>query len=150
VIKAKASTLQQIEESAPRLLAKLNTAADRVNDVLSDQNRQQLAHLLANLNQTTTVLAQRSGSIDSALRNLDEASRKLGPSLDDVDEDINQLGKLSKDADALVKSPALQDISDLTTDMKKTMASLTRLSDQLDREPTKLLFGDRRKGYAPK
>jgi phospholipid/cholesterol/gamma-HCH transport system substrate-binding protein len=150
VIKAKPSTLQQIEESAPRLLAKLNTTADRVNDLLSDQNRKQLADILVNLNRTTTALSQRSGDIDATLRNLRVSTQKLGPALDDVDEDINQLGKLSKDADAVVKGPAIADIGDLTSDMKKLLASLTRLSDQLDREPTKLLFGDRRKGYTPK
>src|SRR5258708_2373692 len=103
VIKAKTATLQQIEESAPRLLAKLNTTADRVNDLLSDQNRKQLADILVNLNRTTTTLSQRSGDIDATLRNLRASTQKLGPALDDVDEDINQLGKLSKDADAVLK-----------------------------------------------
>jgi len=150
VIRAKASTLQQIEESAPQLLAKLNVTAERVNDLLSDENRKQLADILSNLNKTTATLAQRSGDIDASLKNLRTATGKVGPVLDDVDEDAGQLGKLAKDADAVVKSPALADISDLTTDMKKLLASLTRLSDQLDRQPTKLLFGDRRKGYSPK
>jgi len=31
----------------------------------------------------------------------------------------------------------------------RALTSLTRFSDQLNREPTKLLFGDRRKGYDP-
>ncbi len=150
VIKAKPSTLQVLEESAPRLVAKLNLAADRVNDLLSDQNRKALAGILANLNQTTTTLAQRSGDIDTTLRNISDMSRKLSPLLTDADQGINKFGKLSGDADALVKSPALSDISDLTADMKKLLGSLTRLSDQLDRQPTKLLFGDRRKGYEPK
>lgn len=150
VIRAKPSTLQQLEESAPELLAKLNTAADRVNDLLNDQNRKQFSGILTNLNQTTTMLAQRSDDVDAALKNLRSATGKLGPVLDDVDEDANQLGKLSRDADSVVKSPALAQISDLASDMKKLLASLTRLSDELDRQPTKLLFGDRRKGYAPK
>ena len=150
VIRAKASTLQQIEESAPQLLAKLNVAADRVNDLLNDQNRKELSGILSNLNQTTSTLAQRSADIDATLKYLRSATGKLGPVLDDVDEDANQLGKLSRDADAVVKSPALADFSDVTADMKKTLASLTRLSDELDRQPTRLLFGDRRKGYSPK
>jgi phospholipid/cholesterol/gamma-HCH transport system substrate-binding protein len=150
VIRAKASTLQQIEESAPQLLAKLNVAADRVNDLLNDQNRKDLSGILANLNQTTATLAQRSADIDATLKYLRAATGKLGPVLDDVDQDANELGKLSRDADAVVKSPALADFSDVTADMKKTLASLTRLSDELDRQPTRLLFGDRRKGYSPK
>ena len=34
-------------------------------------------------------------------------------------------------------------------EMRRLVTSLTRFSDQLNREPTKLLFGDRRKGYDP-
>jgi phospholipid/cholesterol/gamma-HCH transport system substrate-binding protein len=150
VIKAKASTLQQLEETAPRLVAKLNSAADRINDLLSDQNRKAISGILTNLNTTTLTIAQHSGDIDTTLHSLAVTTSKLSPTLDDINEDIDKLGKLSDDADALVKSPAMSDISDLTGDMKKLLASLTRLSNQLDREPTKLLFGDRRKGYEPK
>jgi len=75
---SKTSTLQQIEESAPRLLAKLNTTADRVNDLLSEQNRKQIAEILANLNRTTATVAERSSDIDATLRNLNEATRKVG------------------------------------------------------------------------
>src|SRR6185437_1495419 len=47
VIRAKQSTLQQLEQSAPEMIAKLNLAAGRLNDVLSDQNRQALSQVLA-------------------------------------------------------------------------------------------------------
>jgi phospholipid/cholesterol/gamma-HCH transport system substrate-binding protein len=150
VIKSKASALEQLEESAPVLVAKLNNAVDRVRDLLSDQNRKSISDILTNLDETTSAIAKRSGDIDAMLHNFNAMSGKLGSVLTDVDEDFDQLGKLSKDADAFVKSPALNDISDITGDMKKLLASLTRLSNQLDREPTKLLFGDRRKGYEPK
>ena len=150
VIKSKASALEQLEESAPVLVAKLNNAVDRVRDLLSDQNRKSITEILTNLDETTAAIAKRSGDIDAMLHNFNAMSGKLGSVLTDVDEDFDQLGKLSKDADAFVKSPALSDISSITGDMKKLLASLTRLSNQLDREPTKLLFGDRRKGYEPK
>jgi phospholipid/cholesterol/gamma-HCH transport system substrate-binding protein len=150
VIKSKASALEQLEESAPVLVAKLSNAVDRVRDLLSDQNRKSISDILTNLDETTSAIAKRSGDIDAMLHNFNAMSGKLGSVLTDVDEDFDQLGKLSKDADAFVKSPALNDISDITGDMKKLLASLTRLSNQLDREPTKLLFGDRRKGYEPK
>jgi phospholipid/cholesterol/gamma-HCH transport system substrate-binding protein len=150
VIKSKASALEQLEESAPVLVAKLNNAVDRVRDLLSDQNRKSITGILTNLDETTSAIAKRSGDIDAMLHNFNAMSGKLGSVLTDVDEDFDQLGKLSKDADAFVRSPALADISSITGDMKKLLASLTRLSNQLDREPTKLLFGDRRKGYEPK
>ncbi len=149
VIQSKTSTFQQLEETASQLVAKLNVSANRINDLLNDQNRKNFSEVLANLNTTTAALAKGSGDIDKTLKNLSTASARLGPVLDDADEDLAKLAKLSGDADTFFKSPALADISDVTADLKKLLASLTRLSEQLDRNPTKILFGDRRKGYTP-
>jgi phospholipid/cholesterol/gamma-HCH transport system substrate-binding protein len=149
VIRNAPSTLQQIEESAPQLLTKLNTAVDRVNTLLSDQNQKKFSDIVTNLDVTTAALARRSGDMDATLKNLSEASAKLTPLAKDADADLAKFGKFSSDADAFVKSPALDDVSDLTSDMKKLLESLKMLSDQLNRQPTKLLFGDRRKGYSP-
>ena len=60
VIRAKQSTLQQLEQSAPEVVAKLNIAVTRLNDVLSDQNRKSLTNVLSNLNETTSAIAKRS------------------------------------------------------------------------------------------
>jgi len=149
VIRNKPSTLQQIEESAPQLLAKLNTAVDKVNTLLSDENQKKFSEIISNLDTTTETFARRSGDMDATLRNLSEASAKLGPLAQNADADLAKFGKFSSDADALVRSPALSDLSDLSVDVKKLLGSLTALSDQLNRQPTKLLFGDRRKGYSP-
>lgn len=157
VIKTKASTLQQLEESAPLLMAKLNSAADKLNDVLNDHNRKALSDILTNLDETTGVLARRSGDIDATLRNvsaatrnIDDASAKLGPTLVDADQGLKKFGKLATDADNFINGPGLGQIDDVMSDLRRLSESLNRLSDQLNRDPTKLLFGDRRKGYTPK
>src|SRR3954469_19676412 len=53
VIRTKQSTFAQLQQSAPELVAKLNTAASRLNDVLHDDHRRALGAVLANLNETT-------------------------------------------------------------------------------------------------
>lgn len=150
VIKAGSSTLQQLEQSAPLLMAKLNSAADKINDILSDNNRKAISGILTNLNETTSILARRSGDIDATLRNVNIASAKLGPTLADADEGVKKFGKLATDADLFINGPGLGQIGDVMADLRRLSESLTKLSDQLNHEPTKLLFGDRRKGYAPK
>ena len=37
----------------------------------------------------------------------------------------------------------------LVADLRRLTTNLTRLSEQLNRQPTRLLFGDRREGYSP-
>jgi phospholipid/cholesterol/gamma-HCH transport system substrate-binding protein len=156
IIRAKQSTLQQLEQSAPEVVAKLNIAVTRLNDVLSDKNRKSLSDVLANLDETTSAIAKRSADIDATIQNasvatanLRDASASLKPTLDHVDVTVNKFAKVADDADAFLKGDALGQLSSMIGEMRRLMISLTRFSDQLNREPTKLLFGDRRKGYDP-
>ena len=156
-IKSKPSTLQQLEQSAPELFDKLNHAADKINTLLSPENVKNFSGILANFNATsknlteiTTPLARRSGDIDAMIVNLSRASQKLEPTLADADDSVKKFGKLSADADAFVNGEGLSQLSDLLREARGLVASLTRLSNELDRQPTKLLFGDRHKGYTPK
>ncbi|HTC83799.1 MAG TPA: MlaD family protein [Rhizomicrobium sp.] len=157
VIRTKPSTFAQLQQSAPEVVGKINVAASRLNDLLNDDNRRSIAHVLANLDETTEMIARRSADIDAtianankAMANLSEASNNLRPALDKVDLTVRKYGKVADDADAFINGDGLAQLSDLIGEMRRLVANLTQLSDQLNRTPTKLLFGDRRKGYEPK
>jgi len=157
VIRAKQSSLQQLEQSAPEVVAKLNVAASRLNDLLSDNNRRTVTHILETLDQTTSTIAKRSGDIDATLRNANEAvvnlrdaSVDLKPTLADADVMMKKYGKVADDADAFINGDGLAQLSGLIGETKRLVANLSKFSEQLNRDPSKLLFGDRRKGYEPK
>ncbi len=157
VIRTKQSTLQQLEQSVPEVVAKLNSAAGRINDLLNDNNRKALAHVLANLDETTGTIARRSADIDAAIANanaataqLNAASKSLAPTIDQAGLTIRKYGKVADDADAFINGEALAQLSDLIGEMRRLVANMDRFSDQMNRQPTRLLFGDRRKGYEPK
>jgi phospholipid/cholesterol/gamma-HCH transport system substrate-binding protein len=160
-IRSKPSTLQQLEQSAPILVAKLNKIADRMNDVLSDKNRKMIADLLANLRTTSAVFSARSGDIDSMLRNLNTASGKLNGTLADLHNTLGHadealasvkgaVGSVKQLAEHVDTAVASAQLGQLSTDMRNLVSNLNHLSNQLSREPTRLLFGDRREGYTPK
>jgi phospholipid/cholesterol/gamma-HCH transport system substrate-binding protein len=157
VIRTKQSTFAQLEQTAPEVVAKLNVAASRLNDLLSDDNRRAIAHVLANLDETTQVIARRSADIDATIANanktmanLDQASQGLKPAIDHVDLTVEKYGKVADDADAFINGDGMAQLADLIGEARRLISSLDQLSDQLNRQPTKLLFGDRRKGYEPK
>ncbi|HSS12269.1 MAG TPA: MlaD family protein [Rhizomicrobium sp.] len=157
VIRTKPSTFAQLQQTAPEVVAKLSVAASRLNDLLSDENRRSVAHILANLDETSQVIARRSADIDAtianankAMANLSDASNNLRPALSHVDLTIQKYGKVADDADAFINGDGLAQFADLVGEMRRLVANLTQLSDQINRTPTKLLFGDRRKGYEPK
>jgi phospholipid/cholesterol/gamma-HCH transport system substrate-binding protein len=74
----------------------------------------------------------------------------LRPTLEHVDLTIQKYGKVADDADSFINGEGLAQFSDLISEMRRLVSNLTQLSDQINRTPTKLLFGDRRKGYEPK
>jgi phospholipid/cholesterol/gamma-HCH transport system substrate-binding protein len=157
VIRTKPSTFAELQQSAPELIAKLNVAASRVNDLFNDENRRSISHILANLDETTQVIARRSADIDAtianankAMANLNDATNGLRPTLEHVDLTIQKYGKVADDADTFINGEGLAQFSDLISEMRRLVSNLTQLSDQINRTPTKLLFGDRRKGYEPK
>ncbi len=152
-IKSKPSTLQQLEESAPLLLAKINSIADRLNLVLSDQNISSISGTLSNLRDVTGALDRHSGDLEKILANVSTASTALNGDLGDLhsvltdaDGTVHRLDRLSDDADAAVNGAQL---TQLVAQMRGLVKSVTHLSDQLENEPTQLFFGDRRKGYTP-
>jgi phospholipid/cholesterol/gamma-HCH transport system substrate-binding protein len=161
VIRTKQSTFAQLQQSAPQVVAKLDIAVSRLNDLLNDNNRRSIGHVLSNLDETTQVIARHSADIDATIANanktmanVSEASSNIRPQLDTALDKVNltvqKYGKVADDADAFINGDGLAQASDLIGEMRRLVANLTQLSDQLNRQPTKLLFGDRRKGYEPK
>jgi phospholipid/cholesterol/gamma-HCH transport system substrate-binding protein len=57
------------------------------------------------------------------------------------------VGTLANHVDTSIQDAQLEQ---LTTDMRSLLTNVSHLSDQLEREPTRLIFGDRREGYTPK
>jgi len=77
VIRTKQSTFAELQQSAPQVIAKLNVTASRLNDLLSDNNRTAVAHVLANLDETSQVIARRSADIDATIANANRAMANL-------------------------------------------------------------------------
>ena len=150
VIKSAPSTLQQLAESAPRLIAKYNQIGDEVAELLNQKNRAAVGRILANLDTTTGVLARRSDDLDATIRNLNATSRALTVTLAHADEAVVNIAKLSRDADDAIGGDVPAQLAQLVAQTRSMVTSLKDLSNSLQNRPTGLLFGDRREGYTPK
>ena len=156
-IKSVPSTWALIQETAPQVVDKVNKIADRLNKILDDKNQKRIADILQNLDSLTTDLDQHKGDLNAILsnanaatHNLAVASAELQPVVRHADGTLTKLDKLSADADQVVTGDGVAQLSALIADSRRLVGSLNKLSDELNREPTRLIFGDRRKGYEPK
>jgi phospholipid/cholesterol/gamma-HCH transport system substrate-binding protein len=178
VIPSKPSALQLLAQSGPALVQELKATGERVGDLFNDQNRKAIAETLEHLSATTaeidshaedfgkTLASLRSStdilnrtlqtadralnSADHALQSVDHVADSIQTASDSANVTVQKLGHLSDDADKVVNGQAVTQFTLLMAQTRALIASVTRLSNDLEREPTKLLFGDQRQGYTPK
>ncbi len=153
VIRSKPSTLQELEQSAPQLVAKLSRVADQLNVVLNDENTRAFSLTLKNLALTSEGLKKAVPDLDMTLKNVSKASVTLNSDLGDAhtvlahaDEATRGITRVANDLDTQVNSA---EVARFVAQSRALVQSLTALSSEIEAQPTRLIFGDRRKGYTP-
>jgi phospholipid/cholesterol/gamma-HCH transport system substrate-binding protein len=82
----------------------------------------------------TTAIAD----LDRLARNLNDSNRQLQQALQDVRPGLRNFSQQT-----------LGDIGSLVAETRQAVAGLNRVTDQIGRDPSQVLFGDRREGYRP-
>jgi phospholipid/cholesterol/gamma-HCH transport system substrate-binding protein len=133
---ALASKISDLAPDAQRLLASLNdrvselkVTINRVNDLLNDQNRQNLS---ATLVQARGLLTDNRAQVKSAIANVNAASVKIGPLLDNLKTTSETANRTINHVDTLVgqNEPAIRDA---LQQLRVALAKLNQVSDQLNR-----------------
>jgi phospholipid/cholesterol/gamma-HCH transport system substrate-binding protein len=174
VIRARRSTLASISARGPQLLEKLDDILDHLDDLLNDRNREVFAATLDHVEKFTGALSAHSDDIGqivaegkNALTALDKLSTDIDNSYTTPDGLKDQLVGMLKGLNTAshqmeqtlqearpgirtFSQHTLADIDSLVGEVRQFVAGLSRLAAQLERDPTRLLFGDRREGYQPK
>jgi phospholipid/cholesterol/gamma-HCH transport system substrate-binding protein len=130
--------INSLAPQAQQLLANLNdrvtqlkVTVDRVNDLLNDKNRQNISSTLSNLH---GMLAENRPQIKNTLNNVNAATQKLSPLLDQIQKTINQANGTLKKVDGLVDDNK----EDVRASVIKLRQSLENVSDITARLQTML------------
>jgi phospholipid/cholesterol/gamma-HCH transport system substrate-binding protein len=178
VIAARPAGLQQVVTNAPEALARLIEVADRLSLLFDEKNRAALSDTLENVRRVTAAAAARTGDVDSTLADAAASMRELRGTIADLHQlvakggegrdtvaSINsasrKLDRLLDHLDAMVQEnrPPLREfsqnglnqMSQLMVEARTVIANLNRITDDIQRDPTRFLFGgDRREGYQPR
>ena len=166
VIWSRESNLGQIVDAVPNLIFKLTDLLDRLQDLVNDKNRQAFADSLDNLSQLTAVasahredlarLLQDSASdardLNQVIANLNDLTKKLNQITDQTNAALRNMNAAVQENRAPLKDftqNGLQQFQQLAVDMRSLVAELSRTINSLDRDPSRLIYGDRREGYRP-
>ncbi len=166
VVWSRDSEIQKVVATIPELLAKITDLSDRLAAVVDDKNRAALAATLDNLNRISAVAAARSGDLDQLFadgaadaKELHQAIAGMSGAIQRVDSVAAQAGDTFRDVDKLVKDNqaplkdftqnGLAELRQLLARTETLVTAMTRAADSIERDPSSLLYGDRRQGYRP-
>jgi phospholipid/cholesterol/gamma-HCH transport system substrate-binding protein len=127
--------INDIAPQAQQLLRTLNDRAtelkvtvDRMNDLMSNQNR---ANLAATLAETRGMIAENRAPVKSTVQHLNSASERLEPLLQDLRKTSAQANETLNHVDSLIGENRA-DVRQAIIDLRKSLANVTDLTGRLD------------------
>jgi phospholipid/cholesterol/gamma-HCH transport system substrate-binding protein len=126
--------INQLTPQARELLANLNDrvtqlkiTVDRVNDLLNDKNRQNISATITDLH---AMLAENRPQIKSTIANVNAATQKLTPLLDQMQKTIDQADGTLKKVDGIV-SDNKEDIRASVVKLRESVENVSALTAHL-------------------
>jgi paraquat-inducible protein B len=165
-------------QSLPDLAASATLALNQISNLLTPANQQKVSHILDNIEVVTTNLAAHGADLGKTLVSLQQASDELNRVLKAVDATLadnrQPIGevvvKLSQTAESVktltdqlnsvlgenragiadFSNGTLYDLGGLISDSRKLVRRANDTLDQLDRDPSRFLFGNNSQGVPTK
>jgi phospholipid/cholesterol/gamma-HCH transport system substrate-binding protein len=119
---------QLLDNLNARVVA-LKETIDRVNDLINERNRANVAASLANVR---GMLEEDRPLVRSTLGNINDTSARLRPMMDDFKKTIAQANDALAHVDATIAENR-PDLRETITNLRHTLANANSLTDQLDR-----------------
>jgi phospholipid/cholesterol/gamma-HCH transport system substrate-binding protein len=121
--------------------------SQEVNELVANANAAVIGLKLL-LDHVDESYASRGGLRDEALKALSDFDR-LAKGLIDTNKQLQQVLQENRPGLQEFTHSTLTQVSNLVSDMQRLIAGLTRFVASVERDPARLLFGERREGYRP-
>lgn len=122
-----APVAEQVLQNLNQRLTEIKVTVTRANDLLNDKNRVAVSNGLGNLN---SILAEDRPKLSASLTNVQAASARIGPLLDNLKTTVDQANVVLSHIDPVVVENR-QDLRSIVVDLKQTLLTVSSLTDQL-------------------
>ena len=119
---------QQLLKTLNDRATELKVTVNRINDLMSDQNRSNLAGTLA---ETRGMIAENRAPVKSTVQHLNSASEKLEPLLQDLRKTSAQANETLTHVDSLIGENRA-DVRQAVVELRKSLTTITDLTGKLD------------------
>ena len=130
VIPASSSGLSALLNSAPELLARIQTLTERLTELLSDKNQNPISDILENIDATTAVLRKRAPEMSETIADIRTTARNASIA-------ANNIASLSNNANQVLNGQGRQAVQNLNL----AIVSARQAADSLN-----AMLGDARPG----
>lgn len=154
VIGSGPSLMTRLDTAVTALLTNLNRTSENLNALLDENNRRAVKSTLADLAVLSRTLAARSPAIDAGLadaahtlRNTARASDELPQLAKRIERMADELARAGASASSTLDgaqqftASTLPEVHQLVLELRELTASLRRVSEQLEQDPSVLLRG---------
>ena len=154
VIQSGPSLITRLDTSVTAMLSNINRTSQNINSLLDEDNLKSIKNTLRDIETLSNILASRRTEIDSSLKDmarfsseLPQLAQRIRHSTESFDHMTNELAKASSSTRATMDStrqftnetlPAAQQ---LIVELRDLTHSLQRVSDELEQNPSALLYG---------
>ena len=143
VIKSKSSLLEQVSGTLPDVLKKLDGLISDARSMFSDENREAFTLTLKNISEITTYFKPKSGADkDTFLLELTQAITSLNTALKDFAGLIND----NKAGVREFTTTGLHSFTRFMTEGRESLAAIRRVSESLERSPSRFFYNDPKQG----
>jgi len=149
VIPSKSSFFEEVSQSVPELLASTGRLVEDLRSVLNDDNRRSFSQTLQNIERITEFFNPNKEVKESFLG-------EMNKTMSSVDDTLNEIKAMSKEFKDVLQenrlnikefsSLGLDSLHKFFTEGRDTLSSLRRVTDSLDRSPTRFFYNDSNQG----
>jgi len=161
VIKTGRSLMTRLDTAVTALLANLNRTSENFNALMDKDNQLKIKNTLTDIETLSRTLAARSATIDASLTNaartmegtarltneLPQLAQRVQRSADAFDHMANELSRAGAGVSSTLNSTqqftneTLPEAHQLVIELRDLTGSLQRFSDDLEKNPSMLLYG---------
>lgn len=167
VIPSERSQFEKLTHGAPDLIASSKLLMDRAGALLNDHNRKLAADILTDVAGISESIASRTDKIENIFDQLDQSSGDVAESarlikevagetkilIADLKASLAAARKTLAGVDTLVEGDgeaAVVEFRQFVSEARDLVASMTRISEQIEENPSDFLFGGREAEFKAK
>jgi len=152
------SVFQEIESDVSEVMKRANVLLDRVNDILSDENRARIGDILANVTETTTDLGEGVASLNHLVEdarevvlNIKGSDPKIQELLDTATGTLKSYQALAERGTEVVEenrkgmkdftTTGLYELTNLSVDAQGAIEQFRRVMEEMERDPARFFLG---------